>query len=400
MISEIQIENFKSIAKLSLKPGRVTVLIGENGSGKSNILEAVAFAAAASVGKLDDEFLYNRGIRVTEENWMRSALLPKESQFIRLRAICEDEVVGMTIHAGGVPAEFLGTSGWQVRFDGFEAAIEEISNTPQYRSKISALAELLSPTEDKFFDDLAAMFARSVVLDEISRQLAPHNQTRFQLKDFLIYSPENSVLRNFSTEGAIKPLGPKGEGLLKLLQNTAKTGNGRFASDLKENLALLGWFGDLRLPTDSDEIQGQLRIRDRFLAADGPLFDQRSANEGFLYLLFYFTLFLSPLTPRFFAIDNLDNALNPKLCAELMRQLCLLAERGGKQVIITTHNPAILDGLNLHDDMQRLLVVRRNSEGHTVVERVSPPRPRPDGATTRLSTAFMSGLLGGLPDHF
>lgn len=306
----------------------------------------------------------------------------------------------MTIHAGGVPAEFLGTSGWQVRFDGFEAAIEEISNTPQYRSKISALAELLSPTEDKFFDDLAAMFARSVVLDEISRQLAPHNQTRFQLKDFLIYSPENSVLRNFSTEGAIKPLGPKGEGLLKLLQNTAKTGNGRFASDLKENLALLGWFGDLRLPTDSDEIQGQLRIRDRFLAADGPLFDQRSANEGFLYLLFYFTLFLSPLTPRFFAIDNLDNALNPKLCAELMRQLCLLAERGGKQVIITTHNPAILDGLNLHDDMQRLLVVRRNSEGHTVVERVSPPRPRPDGATTRLSTAFMSGLLGGLPDHF
>ncbi len=44
MISEIQIENFKSIAKLSLKPGAVTVLIGENGSGKSNILEAMRAA--------------------------------------------------------------------------------------------------------------------------------------------------------------------------------------------------------------------------------------------------------------------------------------------------------------------------------------------------------------------
>ena len=76
MISEIQIENFKSIAKLSLKPGSVTVLIGENGSGKSNILEAIAFAAAASADKLDNEFLVNRGIRVTEKGWMQSAFSP------------------------------------------------------------------------------------------------------------------------------------------------------------------------------------------------------------------------------------------------------------------------------------------------------------------------------------
>jgi AAA15 family ATPase/GTPase len=33
MISEIQIRNFKSIRDLTLKTGRVTVLIGENGSG-------------------------------------------------------------------------------------------------------------------------------------------------------------------------------------------------------------------------------------------------------------------------------------------------------------------------------------------------------------------------------
>lgn len=67
MISDIQIENFKSIAKLSLKPGSVTVLIGENGSGKSNVLEAIAFAAAAFANKLDDEFLFSRGIRVTDQ---------------------------------------------------------------------------------------------------------------------------------------------------------------------------------------------------------------------------------------------------------------------------------------------------------------------------------------------
>ena len=66
MITEIQIENFKSIEKLTLKPGRVTVLIGENGSGKSNILEAISFAECSSTGELDRERLHARGVRVTE----------------------------------------------------------------------------------------------------------------------------------------------------------------------------------------------------------------------------------------------------------------------------------------------------------------------------------------------
>ena len=47
MITKVQIENFKSIEKLSLPLGRVNVLIGENGCGKTNILEGIAMAAAA-----------------------------------------------------------------------------------------------------------------------------------------------------------------------------------------------------------------------------------------------------------------------------------------------------------------------------------------------------------------
>ncbi len=73
MLQEIQIENYKSIQKLKLGLGRVTVLIGENGSGKSNILEAIALASAAANDKLDNEFLFSRGIRVTEPEYMRSA---------------------------------------------------------------------------------------------------------------------------------------------------------------------------------------------------------------------------------------------------------------------------------------------------------------------------------------
>ena len=73
MIKSIHIKNFKSVADLSLDLGTFNVLIGENGCGKSNILEAVAFGAAASADKLDFEFLGSRGIRVTNPEFMYSA---------------------------------------------------------------------------------------------------------------------------------------------------------------------------------------------------------------------------------------------------------------------------------------------------------------------------------------
>jgi len=421
MITEIQIENFKSIAKLSFKPGSVTVLIGENGSGKSNILEAIAFAAAASSDKLDDEFLYNRGIRVTEKNWMRSAFVgatPIESSNTNVLAaarrrrvqqpisICvfgsdakrplSMKISRTTAIIGSAPSER-----WKATFDVEDEEVEHEMLAETFPEELESykkmLSDLISVNES---EEISRKWLARALAARRKRKQAPEIAAQLALKDYLIYAPENSVLRNFQEEGAIKPLGTKGEGLLRLLQTTASQGNGNFSNELKSNMELLGWFGDLHLPTDTDEIQGRLRIRDRWLSNDGPMFDQRSANEGFLYLLFYFTLFLSKQTPIFFAIDNIDNSLNPKLCAQLIRQLAILAEKSGKQVICTTHNPAVLDGLNLHNDQHRLYVVRRNSEGQTVMNRVNAPRPRPNGDSVSLSSAFMSGMLGGLPDHF
>lgn len=412
MISEIQIENFKSIASLSLKPGRVTVLIGENGSGKSNVLEAIAFAAAASADKLDDEFLYTRGIRVTDKEWMRSAFVgPRGTRkngskiprpiSIKVSRSGVDRPLQMNISESATPIRGRVTDQWHVGFSVEPDEIELETTADDFSEQVELVKRNLpSSIPQEAVDRIARQLIAHARAVSRKRKLAPELATTLSLKDFLIYSPENSELRTFEKEGAIKPLGSKGEGLLKLLSDTAAAGNGKFSAELKSLLGLLGWFDDLRLPTEEDEIRGRLRIHDRWLSAEAPLFDQRSANEGFLFLLFYFTLFLSKTTPPFFAIDNIDNSLNPKLCAELMRQLSDLAEKTGKQVICTTHNPAILDGLNLNDDMQRLYVVRRDSDGHTVVNRVNAPRPRPEGDPVKLSTAFMSGLLGGLPDHF
>jgi predicted ATPase len=215
------------------------------------------------------------------------------------------------------------------------------------------------------------------------------------IEDFIIYAPENSALRVFEREGQIQPLGINGEGLLKLLHITTKAKKKTAIRQIKASLELFGWFKDFKIIKGTAD--DRIAIIDRFVhtAAD---FDQRSANEGFLFVAFYLALFTSDHTPRFFAVDNVDTSLNPKLCEMLMGRLAKLAKEHDKQVILTTHNPAILDGLDLHDPEHRLFVVSRGQHGETRVRRFEK---KPSSKTPRrLSDLFVSGALGGLPKGF
>lgn len=219
-----------------------------------------------------------------------------------------------------------------------------------------------------------------------------------ELASFLIYCPENTALRNFESEGQIEPLGIKGEGLFKHLLYLNKTQPDLFQK-VKTQLQLIDWYEDFDIPKDLFFGEKRLHIKDRYTEEGFAYFDQRSANEGFLYLLFYSVLFVSPETPPFFAIDNIDNALNPKLCSELIGLLTRLAKEHQKQAILTTHNAALLDGLDLSDDEQRLFVIFRNADGHTKAKRILD-KPQKNNSPLPLSERFLRGYLGGLPKNF
>jgi len=66
MISQLDIENFKSIYKESIELGRVNIFIGENGCGKTNILEALGMISAAKYGEIKNDYLALKGLRVTK----------------------------------------------------------------------------------------------------------------------------------------------------------------------------------------------------------------------------------------------------------------------------------------------------------------------------------------------
>jgi len=70
LIKLIGIKNYKSIVDDEIELGRINVFIGENGAGKSNILEAVAVLSAYLNFDLSVEGLFNRGVRVTKPKLM------------------------------------------------------------------------------------------------------------------------------------------------------------------------------------------------------------------------------------------------------------------------------------------------------------------------------------------
>jgi predicted ATPase len=425
MIEKIHIENFKSIQNLDLELGRVNVFIGENGSGKTNILEAIGMVAAAGSKNLNDDYLSLKGIRVNKPGLMKSGF---DNDYLEKPVLItisvKDQAITFELE------EDKETQSWKndkVHFDPYvgidesinTASFIELINNPNFQKILNQFKHVKYENDlaidEKITLDLSSTQMAKESIKSLKISLGSDNWNSFindaqgkmletirktSINDFLIYCPENTLLRRTDTEGHTKPLGIRGEGLLEHLSILMDVKSESF-DEIKEKLKVISWFEDFNIKTNFLTGGKSMELEDRFLAEGVKTIGLRNANEGFLYVLFYLTLFSSKATPKFFAIDNFDNALNPKLCKELLSILTKIAKDKNKQVILTTHNPAVLDGLNLNDDEQKLFTVFRSKKtGETKVD-VFKRRPTPEGVSSaRLSEMFMNGSLGGLPDNF
>lgn len=369
MVEEVEIENFKSIRKLKIGLAGLNVFIGANGSGKSNILEGVLLGSVASKFDLSDEKLAHRGLRLAPYNMLQNAISD------------QNDSINVATTSNGKSSKF----NIQKEDGAYGEWAVDSTDMNEVREQIDEF--MSNAGEHK--DGWKKILVFGGLVSELTKDAFKHLET---FQNFIIYSPENNELRKFEKEGQTQPLGIHGAGLFKLL----KTMNDDQLAVLKKNLKMIDWFKDFKVSEDPSTNQRRIQLEDRYIAEENAaFFDQRNANEGFLFLLFYMSLFVSQYTPKFFAIDNIDNALNPRLCRDLMLRFNTLSKEYGKQAIVTTHNPAILDGLNLRDDNQRLYVVFRDLEGATKIKRVTEKMYNYDG-DLRLSEAFSRGLIGGL----
>ena len=126
------------------------------------------------------------------------------------------------------------------------------------------------------------------------------------------------------------------------------------------------------------------------------------ASEGVLHALFLMVLVMHPGAPALAAVDNLGYGLHPRLKRALVSQVAdWLLEKNDRQLVLTTHDPLVLDGLPLLDDRVRLFVVDRDTAGRVVVRRISVDEElwqKKEERGWAMSDLWIEGWLGGVPN--
>lgn len=117
-------------------------------------------------------------------------------------------------------------------------------------------------------------------------------------------------------------------------------------------------------------------------------------------MLFVLTVVLHPRSPSFLALENVGQSLHPRLARSLIGLLPGYLKDADRQVLLTTHNPLVLDALDLSNDEIRLLAVSRSAEGHTTVRRIeyNQALERAEASGLTLSRMWTQGLLGAVPN--
>lgn len=388
-IDKIHVKYFKSMYDTEFEPGNINVLIGANGSGKSTVLESIGILSAAMTDRVNDNSLQRKGVRLSPSAMYKSRLktITRAKQYAEFDVDWTEDGVKCTYNADMTPP----TSG----------------DTWKYLSEVATedgqkVMGRSNRTKAPIGNDIGYFMLSNDLKDKTCRKMGEH------LADYGIYQPETPILRgNASDPVPAAPVGLSGGRLAEAVQDILTEDDGEIKfGDLDEDdiLSLIDWADGFRITAPKkttlnagvSSTRQVIEFEDRYLKKNA-YFTGYDASEGALYVLFILTLAMHPDAPSVFSIDNFDHALNPRLVRRLTQIFCGEILKREKTVFLTTHNPLVLDGLDLSDDRIRLFTVNRNNKGYTTLERVQISNKLLEKGMP-LSRLWIDGYIGGVPD--
>ncbi|MGL6075237.1 MAG: AAA family ATPase [Fimbriiglobus sp.] len=391
MIRKVRITSFKSLEDVELELGLLNVFVGANGSGKSNLLEAIGILSAAADGRVNDQMLLMRGVRpglpgLYKSSFKATKTKPTSIGFEATNDDCHYKVVLNNPTEAPEPS-------WKYETEILTQGKKKLVSpkTGKHRNLEHGMAALRMAEYDP--ESPAAEFLK-------------------RLQQYVIYTPTTPILRGLIPDNQPRePLGLSG-GNLAICMHMMRIHQNYVSKNDKEDIFsdsinLLNWVSSISFSLEyrhpfsrNSKLPITPVFKDRFM--HDSFLAAFEASEGALFVLFMNVIASFPGIPNLCAVDNADHGLNPVLAKNLFHQfaLWLQANRVKRQVLLTTHNPAVLDGLPLQDDEIRLFTVDRDVHGKTVVRRVvineAILKLAEKGWT--LSRMWMNGHLGGVPN--
>lgn len=367
MLTSLRLTNFKNFQDTHLSLGPLTLLVGTNASGKSNLRDAFRFLHGISRGYtlaeimgekwVDGGVLQWRGIRggtreatylqaetfVLEVTWEVTVADTEDANAaINKYCYCIEVAPNLKYKPPLLVRENLYENGIMVfetpdsRVTGLFGQAIKVAYVPDS----SSLDQSLKPDEMYFHNNqpVLSQFAARIALGE---RFAPKleravHQTVVVLGPmrFLDLSPD--AMRRSSLPGQTV-LGDRGENLSSVLQAICQTEEG--------NKTLLSWLQELT-PMDAvdfdfvPDLQGgvTLIIREK----NGQRTSAYSASDGTLRFLAMAAALLGEEAAGFYFFEEMDNGIHPTRLALLLQLIEQRVADGSVQVVATTHSPPLL----------------------------------------------------------
>lgn len=341
-ITQLDIEGFRSLRKVSWLPGDLNVIIGPNGTGKSNLLRFIELISMSAQGRL--------GKYIQSLGGMDPIVWDGAATSIRFALSTTPEGGELGPEHYELELARLGSG------SSYKVEKELLINSHKLRRKIEKkpfkFMERFSKTA-VIFDERERTFTtpEEFISDEeslLSIASGPFINNHFippfqrGLASIAVYhdlhTNKDAPVRQPAISRMEKRVDPDGQNLISVM-HTLYTGDRDFKKDI--NSAMQAAFGDdfeeLVFPPASDQ-RIQMRIRWKSLKREQSTAE---LSDGTLRFLFLLTVMASPSPAPIIAIDEPETGLHPSMLPLVAEYAVDAATRS--QVILTTHSPQFLD---------------------------------------------------------
>ena len=332
LLTRVVLRNYKSIATCDVRLGPLTYLVGANGSGKSNFLDALHLVRDALTGSLDNALSERGGL---SEVRRRSSGHPTHFG-MRLELRLRDGRSGH--YAFNVGA--LAGGGYEVQTE--ECVLDGVGKGPYFRLEHGELKASSEATFPSVTSDRLALVSAS--------GLAVFRPVFDALTAMGFYNLNPKLIRELQKPQDGRLLKPAGENIASVIGHLERTAP-EAMSVVQEYLQTVapmvhGVERKAIGPMETIEFRqdmGGAKHPWRFLA--------QNMSDGTLRALGVLTALFQgnrDYAPTVIGIEEPDTALHPASSGALREALQRASEK--TQVIVTSHSPDLLDDLSLSAD--------------------------------------------------
>ena len=340
-IRRVEIRNYKSIGQASVALEPFTIFVGQNGTGKSNFIDALAFVQECLSESMELAFKNRGGIRGVRR---RSAGHPTHIGFRLILDLDDGLSADYAFEIAAKPTERFSIARERCIIQRF------MQSEHQFEVRNGEFTKEIPGIRPKVAADRLALFAASA-----TEEFRPVYDFLTSMRFYSIIPMRLRELQNPDSGDFLKRDGSNAAAVLKRIRDEDNAGDKydrlcRLLSKVVQGLERV----EYRSIGQKETLQFK-----QYVGANHPwTFDALNMSDGTLRVLGILLALYQPGHHSVAAIEEPEATVHPAVTEIVVEVLMDAANE--KQILLTTHSPDILDQKGLTDAQIRVVTIEQS----------------------------------------